>query len=111
MGRWWLADGSVVAGRPGAIAAVQFGRTHVEANPMRHNHHNSQQPAIADRSPLEALEAAFATLSRGIRPVTLPCALVNGQPAAGQVTVEEVRSRLVHPSCSPEQRDRVWSEV
>jgi hypothetical protein len=84
----------------------------LEAIFMHHTPRNrSVQPAVADLSPLEALEAAFVSLSRGIRPVTLPAALLSEQPVDGRVPVDEVRSRLGHPSCRPELRDRVWREV
>jgi hypothetical protein len=62
-------------------------------------------------SPLEALEAAFCQLARGIRPVVLPAALLTGRPAAHRVPVDQVRARLAHPSCDGGTRSRIWSEV
>jgi hypothetical protein len=61
------------------------------------------------------MEAAFVSLSRGVRPVALPAALLADHPTSGAagraVPVDQVRARLIHPSCRPETRERVWSEV
>jgi hypothetical protein len=61
--------------------------------------------------PFQALDAALSSLSRGIRPVTLPGALLDDRAAGLRVPVNQVRARLTHPSCCPELRERIWSEV
>ncbi|MGW7006525.1 hypothetical protein ACWGCW_27830 [Streptomyces sp. NPDC054933] len=82
-----------------------------------HNNRNLDQSStdVPALSPLEAIEAAFVSLARGIRPVALPAALLADRPtgeAAGRpVPVDQVRARLIHPCCRPETRERVWSEI
>ncbi|GAA1926121.1 hypothetical protein [Streptantibioticus ferralitis] len=66
---------------------------------------------LSARSPLAALDAAFLSLARGIRPVALPAALLTGRPSDQLLPVDEVRDRLAHPSCRPQTRERVWSET
>ncbi len=72
--------------------------------------HHTPSAGTPARSPLAALDAMFLSLARGIRPLTLPNSLFTdrlGQP----LPVDQVRARLAHPSCSPETRERIWSEV
>lgn len=59
--------------------------------------------------PLQALDAAFMTLARGPRPLTLPAADFTDEPTDHLVPVDEVRARLVHPSCDPGVRQRIWT--
>lgn len=63
------------------------------------------------RSPLASLDATFLSLARGIRPLNLPAALFTDCPGEQALPVDQVRARLAHPSCRPEARERVWSEV
>jgi hypothetical protein len=70
-----------------------------------HNNRNLDQSSahVPALTPLEAIEAAFLSLARGIRPVALPAALLADHPtsngAGRAVPVGQVRARLVHPSC------------
>jgi hypothetical protein len=76
------------------------------------NHHRDRSSAeVRSLSPMEALDAAFVSLARGIRPLALPAALLTDHPEAGPVPVDQVRARLTHPCCESGMRERVWSEV
>ncbi|MEU1627068.1 hypothetical protein ABZ746_17445 [Streptomyces sp. NPDC020096] len=75
---------------------------------MNPNRTASTTPAI---SPLSVVDAAFLSLARGIRPLSLPAALLADPLVDRPVPVDQVRARIVHPSCRPEVRERIWSDV
>jgi DNA-directed RNA polymerase specialized sigma24 family protein len=105
--RWWSVDGEVVARGFGGIAASD---STLSSKEPQMNRTTSPQMPVAS-SPLAALDAAFVALTRGIRPLTLPAALFTNAPASPVLPVDEVRTRLVHPSCRPQTRARIWSEA
>ncbi len=59
--------------------------------------------------PLQALDAAFLALAHGSRPLTLPAAAFSDEPTDRLMPIDEVRARLVHPSCAHEVRQRIWT--
>ncbi|MEV5942824.1 hypothetical protein [Streptomyces sp. NPDC051994] len=62
-------------------------------------------------SPLNEAEAAFLSLAAGASPLPVPVALSDGPDATGPLSVALVRARMVHPSCTEQDRARVWGEV
>ncbi|MFE9574646.1 hypothetical protein ACFYMW_40125 [Streptomyces sp. NPDC006692] len=62
-------------------------------------------------SPLDQVESAFLSLAAGASPLTLPVALFADTDATGSLSVALVRARMVHPSCTEQDRAWVWGEV
>ncbi len=73
--------------------------------------HDTTAAGTPSRSPLTALDATFLSLARGIRPLTLPNSLFTDRLGEQPLPVDQVRARLAHPSCRPETREQIWSEV
>ena len=72
--------------------------------------HRTQSTAVSiSPLPLQALDAAFLALARASRPLTLPAAAFSDEPIDRLVPVDEVRARLIHPSCAPAVRQRIWT--
>ncbi|WP_194925829.1 sigma factor-like helix-turn-helix DNA-binding protein [Catenulispora pinisilvae] len=71
--------------------------------------------ALCSTSPLHAVETAFAALSLGEAPLTLPAALLGEAAPAGadQLTLAELRDLMAAKASplSPEARDAVWAEL
>jgi hypothetical protein len=63
------------------------------------------------RSPLGELDQAFLALARRADPLTLPAFLVCEDPDQEAWPVDQVRSRLAHPSTGARLRGRTWREV
>ncbi|MFJ8313449.1 MULTISPECIES: hypothetical protein [unclassified Streptomyces] len=62
-------------------------------------------------SPLDQVESAFLSLAAGASPLTVPVTLSAGTDVTDSLSVSLVRARMVHPSCTEQDRARVWGEV
>ncbi|KAK1177961.1 hypothetical protein B7755_007235 [Streptomyces sp. NBS 14/10] len=76
-----------------------------------HHRPAPRRPHTAVSSPLEELEQSFLALARAEAPLTLPAWLVCDAPVEEAWPVDQIRTRLAHPSTRPELRARTWSEV
>ncbi len=63
----------------------------------------------AARSPLADLEESFLALAAA--PLTLPADLVCTEPEQSALPVDQVRTRLAHPSIARAMREQTWREV
>ncbi|MEU7487551.1 hypothetical protein [Streptomyces sp. NPDC042319] len=80
-----------------------------------HHPHSTHQPITrhhsAAPSPLAAVEQSFLALAHDAQPLTLPAHLISDEPEQAVLPVDQIRSRLAHPSARPDLRIRTWSEV